>query len=86
MLIRNLRPRADAIETTGYPAFDPSSMEKLLHETGFIDVKLIIYYKATDYFAFFLPLYILVAIFENVAEKMTWKLFCSGMIVTARKP
>lgn len=88
-LIRNLRPRADAIETTGYPAFfsycDPVSLRKLLHQTGFRDINMIIYYKATDYFAFFLPLYLLVAVFEIIAEKLGWEKVCSGMIVTATK-
>jgi len=89
-LIRNLRPRQDAIDTTGYPAFfsqcDPISMRKLLERTGFRDVELIIYYKATDYFAFFLPAYLLVATFENLASKMGWKIFASRMLVTATKP
>ena len=89
-LIRNLRPREDAIMTTGYPAFfnlcDPVSLRKLLNESGFCDVNYIIYYKATDYFAFFLPLYVLVATFENLSKRFGWEIFCSGMVVTATKP
>jgi hypothetical protein len=89
-LIRNLRPRQDAINTTGYPAFfnhcDPISMRKLLERTGFRDADFIIYYKATDYFAFFLPAYLMVATFENLASKMGWEICASGMVVTATKP
>jgi hypothetical protein len=86
-LIVNLRP--GTIEGTGYPAFfdrcTPNALRKLLEDVGFRDIEIIPYYKAADYFAFFLPLYLAIAAFENVTEFLGLSTFSSGMIVTAYK-
>ena len=77
------------MEITGYPAyFDLCSfneMNRLLLESGFRNVRIIPYYKAGDYFAFFTPLYIFVAIIENICEILNFKFFASGLIICAQK-
>lgn len=87
ILIKYLRPHAE--EVTGYPAFfnlcTVSQMRKELLLIGFKDIKITPYYKATDYFAFFVPAYLFVAILENIFEYtgQTWA--ASGMIISAKK-
>ena len=87
ILISYLRPAA--ADVTGYPAFfdkcSPSEMKSLLNSTGFSDVKITTYYKATDYFAFFVPAYLVVGFFEFIFEKLRWSYFASGMVILARK-
>lgn len=87
-LIPVLRPGAEA--TTGYPAFfnycAPSSMRHLMCETGFIDIDLVPFYRANDYFAFFVPLFVLVTFFENICSALKLEIFASGFVVSARRP
>ena len=87
ILIKYLRPEAAAI--TGYPAFfdncSPSEMEKLCLNKGFKDVDVICYYKATDYFAFFLPAYLITSVLENFFEYFNFSFFSSGFIIIAKK-
>ena len=87
-IIKNLRPQA-SLEITGYPAFfdlcSPYELKKVLLDTGFKNIKIIPYYKAGDYFAFFTPLYILVAFLENICEKLNLRYFASGLIISAEK-
>jgi SAM-dependent methyltransferase len=86
-LIATLRP--DAVGVTGYPAFfnycSPAEFEALLERQGFVDIKIISYYRATDYFAFFLPAYLAVALFENFCSSFNLRFFASGFVVSARK-
>jgi hypothetical protein len=87
-LIRLLRPEAAAV--TGYPAFfdhcDPSAMTKLFDAAGFTDITLKPFYRASDYFAFFLPAYLAVAAFENLCRATDCRIFSSGFVLSARKP
>ena len=87
ILIKYLRP--EAITLTGYPAYfdkcSPNEMKKLCQAYGFKDVKVTCYYKATDYFAFFIPAYLFVAICENLFEYFGASYFSSGFIITAKK-
>jgi SAM-dependent methyltransferase len=87
-LIPLLRPAA--VGVTGYPAFfdycSPTAMQKLFEEQGFVSVDVISFYRASDYFAFLLPAYIVVALFENLCLVMGWSLFASGFVISARKP
>lgn len=89
VLISHLRPWA-GLEITGYPAFfdrcSPDQMRKLLAESGFEDVEIRHYYRANDYFAFFLPAFLVVTLFENLCRAANWRFFCSGMVISARKP
>ena len=88
MLIPHLRPGAE--DVTGYPTFfdhcTPAAMEKLFREHGFTDIAVRPYYRANDYFAFFLPAYVLVSLFENLCRSMGIRQFASGFILSARKP
>ncbi len=87
ILIKYLRPEAFAV--TGYPAFfdkcSPNEMKNLCRAQGFKDIEVICYYKATDYFAFFVPAYLLVAICENLFEYIGVTHFSSGFIIKAKK-
>lgn len=88
MLIPHLRPGAE--DVTGYPTFfnhcTPAAMETLFREHGFTEIAILPYYRANDYFAFFLPVYLLVSIFENFCYLIGLKPFASGFILSARKP
>ena len=87
LLIKYLRP--EAITKTGYPAFfdhcSPNQMKSLCNFFGFKNIKIIPYYKATDYFAFFIPAYLFVSIFENLFEYFDMSYFASGFIILAEK-
>ncbi|MER9962669.1 class I SAM-dependent methyltransferase [Mesorhizobium sp. M0045] len=87
-LIPHLRP--SAVGVTGYPAFfdhcSPSDMAKLFREQGFEQVDVMSFYRASDYFAFLLPAYLFVALFENLCAVRNWRFFCSGFVISATKP
>ncbi|MER9926257.1 class I SAM-dependent methyltransferase [Mesorhizobium sp. M0048] len=87
-LIPHLRPAA--VSVTGYPAFfnhcSPSDMTKLFRHQGFEKVDVRSFYRASDYFAFFLPAYLTVALFENLCAMLDWRIFCSGFVISARRP
>lgn len=87
ILIKHLRPHA--LKETGYPAFfnhcSVSEMRTLLKRSGFHNIDIRPYYFATDYFSFFVPLFLLVALFENVCRKFKLSYFASAMLVTAEK-
>jgi len=86
-LIKILRP--ESIEVTGYRAFynqcSPAEMKRLFKRVGFKNIKLIYFYRANDYFAFFMPMYIIISIFENMCRLLHLKLFCSGLIIIGEK-
>ena len=88
IIIKNLRPQA-SLEITGYPAFfdlcSPYELKKVLLDTGFKNIKIVPYYKAGDYFAFFTPLYVIVSVLENLCEKFNLRYFASGLIISAEK-
>jgi len=86
-LIRILRPWA--AQVTGYPAFfdkcSPREMKKILSALGFREIRVIPFFRANDYFRFFVPAYILVTLWENICRKLKWEQLCSGFIIIARK-
>lgn len=87
-LIPILRPGTENV--TGYPTFfdhcTPRAMRRLFEETGFEEVRVELFYRANDYFAFFTPAYILISVFENICHRLGFTMFASGFIITARKP
>ena len=87
LIIRKLRPHA--VEVTGYPAFfnycSPGQLTKLCKDVGFSRVTIRCYYRATDYFAFFVPLFLLVAFLENVFQRFNISIFSSGVLLVASK-
>lgn len=86
-LIKVLRPAA--VEVSGYPAFfnycTPLAMKHLFEKSGFVDVKVQPFYRATDYFAFFIPAFLVVAAFENFCRWLRLSTFSSGFVISARK-
>jgi hypothetical protein len=87
-LIPILRP--DSVEETGYPTFfdhcTARDMVRVFGDVGFEDVRVRIFYRANDYFAFFLPAFIAVTAFENVCKRLGWSYFASGFVISGRKP
>jgi hypothetical protein len=81
--------RPDAVSVSGYPAYfdhcSPAKMEALLRKAGFTRINIRCYYRASDYFAFFLPFYVLVAVFENICAILRVKTCASGFVISAQK-
>lgn len=81
--------RRSAKDVTGYPAFfnhcSCSKMYKIFKDIGFSNISVKPYYHATDYFAFFLPLYYSVLVFEKLVKYLGIHLFASGFIISAEK-
>jgi len=86
-LIHYLRPETESV--TGYPVFfnkcSSHSMENLCNNIGFRKVEIKTYYRATDYFSFFVPVFMIIAIFENLFKFFDLKVFASGIILVAKK-
>ena len=87
VLITALRP--EAAEVSGYLAFfnlcSPRQMRRACEKAGFKDIKITCYYRATDYFSFFVPAFILVALWENICAKFCLETMAAGFIIEARK-
>lgn len=87
-LIRILRPGAASV--TGYPAFfdrcTTRAMRNLFIENGLDNIEIVAYFRANDYFAFFVPAYILVSLFENLCGAVGLEIFASGFVISAAKP
>lgn len=85
-LIPMLRPDA---KHTGYPAYynlcNPKALKRHLLELGFSEVHVKTSYSASDYFAFFVPLFVMVVLFNIIMEKLKIQVFCSNVYVEARK-
>lgn len=86
-LIKLLKP--EAILVSGYKAyFDKCSPQQMADELIKNGQKILLikaFYRANDYFNFFLPLYVLISGFENICRKYDWILFSSGYIIVACK-
>jgi len=87
-LIRVLRP--GSVEETGYPTFfdhcTARDMARVFEDAGFEDVALRTFYRANDYFAFFVPAFIAITAFENLCRSFGWSYFASGFVISGRKP
>lgn len=81
--------RSSIANVAGYPAYfnhcSPISMTKLLKNTGYNNIKTFCFYRANEYFSFFVPLFMLISLFENICRMLGLKQMCSGFIVTANK-
>jgi SAM-dependent methyltransferase len=86
-LIPFLRPAA--VDVTGYPTFfnhcAPAAMRELFAKHRFKDIDIYPFYRANDYFAFFLPVYVLISLFENLCAVLKWRALASGFVISARK-
>jgi hypothetical protein len=87
-LIYALRP--NSVEETGYPTFfdhcTARDMVRVFEGVGFEDVRVRVFYRANDYFAFFFPAFIAVTAFENICKALGWSYFASGFVISGRKP
>ena len=61
-------------------------MRRLFVANGLVDIDVKAYYRANDYFAFFVPAYVLVSLFENLCQAFKIELLASGFVISARKP
>lgn len=86
-LIAILRPEGK--EVSGYPAFfdgcSPEEMKRLFEAAGFSEVDVRPFYRANDYFDFFVPAYVFITLFENLCRALSWRYWCSGFVITAVK-
>jgi len=86
-LIKLLRPHAKAV--TGYKAYydlcSYTPLKKYLDSLGFKSTFIKPYWGAADYFAFFLPAFIVICLFNRACEKLNLVYFASGLIVAAKK-
>jgi len=86
-LIPILRPGAEVV--SGYPAFfnhcSVSAMRSVLNKQGFTDIEFKAFYRANDYFAFLVPLFVGVSVFENICKKFDFSFFASGFVVSAKR-
>ncbi len=87
-LIRLFDPASAA--ATGYRTyFDHASFGEtltLLSDLGYTDIAIRPRYRANRYFDVFLPAFLAISAFENAAARYDLLQFCSGIIVSARKP
>lgn len=87
LVLKYLRPEIAGV--TGYKSYydfcTPDQMKKLFSKKGFTDVSTVCYYDASDYFAFFPPIYFLVICYESIIKKLALKNLCAGFIVVAKK-
>jgi SAM-dependent methyltransferase len=87
-LIYALRP--NSVAETGYPTFfdhcTARDMVRVFEGVGFEDVRVRVFYRANDYFAFFFPAFIAVTAFENICKALGWSYFASGFVISGRKP
>jgi SAM-dependent methyltransferase len=81
--------RSDAVEVTGYPTFfdhcSVREMKALFLKCGFVNIDVQPYWRANDYFAFFVPLYIAVSAFENLCAYFNWTALSSGFVISAKR-
>jgi hypothetical protein len=86
-LIPILRP--GGVEETGYTTFfdhcNATEMANLFREIGFDEVRVRVFYRANDYFAFFFPAFIAVTAFENLCKWFGWSYFASGFVISGTK-
>ncbi|UCC97004.1 MAG: methyltransferase domain-containing protein [Phycisphaerales bacterium] len=86
-LIMMLRPWTADI--TGYRTFfdrcSPREMKGLFECAGFETVRTTPIFRASDYFRFCLPCYVVVTLWENICKRLQWEQCCSGFVIVARK-
>ncbi len=87
-LIEITREKSKA--ATGYPTFfdhcTANAMTRLFRRTGFRNIDIDIHYSANDYFSFFVPAFVVITGFENVARALGLSYFAAGYVISARKP
>lgn len=56
-----------------------------MRQQGFVDIDIEHFYRANDYFGFFLPAYIIVTLFENFCAMLKLNFLASGFVTSARR-
>jgi SAM-dependent methyltransferase len=86
ILISYLRPNA---KHTGYPAYyhlcTPRKLKHELENLGFRDIDISYSYSANDYFKFFFPAYLVVALLNLTLQNLKIGTFASNFYVSAKK-
>lgn len=86
-LIDLLRPEAKTV--SGYKTYfdlcSPQQMTNEFEKHYGQTVTVYCFYRANEYFNFFVPLFFAVSIFENICRKYNLKSFCSGFIIEVSK-
>ena len=81
--------RPETLGVTGYPAFfdncSPALAKRLFNDAGFDDIRVKPYFRANGYFAFFVPAYVCVSLFENFCRYFQIDAFASGFVISATK-
>ncbi len=87
-LLHSLMPGSEGIQ--GFPAYydecSAPAMRRLLEREGFHLLELQAGYYQADYFAFFLPLYVLSALYELLLYAFGLEALAANVLVVARKP
>lgn len=86
-LLRLLVPGSEGV--LGFPTYYdncfPSAMTRVLRRNGFEVVDVRVSYAQTDYFAFLLPLYLLIAAFEMLLMALGWRNLAATVMIVARR-
>jgi len=79
-------------ETKGWVEFDvfydhcyPAAIERLFYDAGFRRVEVMVEYSSTEFYFAFLPVFLLVAIYERLARKMDARTLAAHMLVYAQR-
>jgi SAM-dependent methyltransferase len=79
-------------ETKGWIGFDvfydhcyPAAMKRLFYDAGFRRVDVQVEYSSTEFFFTFLPLFLLVSLYERVVKKMDARSLAAHMMVYAQR-
>ena len=87
-IIKSLRPWA--LPLSGYRAYfsycSPGQMKRLLKDVGFVNIEITTFYGAKDYFKFFLPLFVLIALYDNIMRVLPYDFGASGFLLYCEKP
>jgi SAM-dependent methyltransferase len=87
-LIRFLRPHHSA--TTGYRVYydycSPDAFPRIVKESGLQVEFMEVHWSASNYFNFFVPLFVAVKLFNSFARLAGWRSVASSLVIHARKP
>jgi ubiquinone/menaquinone biosynthesis C-methylase UbiE len=89
-LVRYLLPEWAEEENYGFPAFYDrcyfSAVKQQLEHNGFINARFILSYYQSMYFSYFLPVYLIMLVYDLVAWGSGIRNLASGILVTAERP
>ena len=87
-LLRALIPGSEGIQ--GFPAYydhcSPGEMERLLTRAGFKIVRTEWSSYQSDYYGFFIPLYLLSLLYDQIVQGLNMRQLAATVVIVARKP